>query len=653
MKKSKLFIFIFFLALGIGTAQNCEDGMQNGDETGVDCGGLYCPKCVNLNTPLIQNIMTHTKLGKPFIGGIGDTRIAIDSSGKRAIVSIEGKQGSINSVYTMNTDGSHFSEIFSYIGHELHSNDKPAFVDISRDGTKVLWTSGIGGIFVSDFNGENRFLAAEKITNQNDITTELDLITWTTSPKFTSDGSKIIFTHAENGSKNRGIWEVGINQSKAINQLINIEDLGEEFDETIWNTGGHLDFYQLQITENNDIQFLSNLLNENAVTDVFLLKDGALNLTLDNQITNYATDKKQSSISKDGKFTFWIDGFPTSSTFYKLNHETKLITSHDMSQEPTGLWKIRSIESNYDGSLVFVSGYTKNGAGNEYVIVKLNGDQYYPIHHSHNFSPVETYHVKRGMVLSEFNEKLVYVAQKLWNGSDPNEVWCTDITPNTLDSKYGQLESFSLNPNEIIPGRISKSEFKVSVFAGDTETIDKVLFSTFADTIPRKGNFLDPDGGTQLYNDGVSNGDQAIDMIFTNNEIIFSNQGYAQNIELPHKFSVRFSLISDNYITSYDVYPVFLVDEISSSLSEEVNQDNDIRIYPNTLSNNNPILSVESNIPINTGSWKIMDAQGHVVMRSNNYSNLFQINTSDLTAATYFLLINTGKRNYTKQFIKL
>ncbi len=51
----------------------------------------------------------------------------------------------------MNTDSSHFSEIFSFVDHELHNNDRPAFVDISRDGTKVLWTSGKEGIFVADF----------------------------------------------------------------------------------------------------------------------------------------------------------------------------------------------------------------------------------------------------------------------------------------------------------------------------------------------------------------------------------------------------------------------------------------------------------------------------------------------------------------------
>jgi hypothetical protein len=70
MRKVVLVIFLFSLSLiiiqscqkqtaegdGKGIVfETCTDGIKNQDETGLDCGGLHCPKCIGKMTAIINN----------------------------------------------------------------------------------------------------------------------------------------------------------------------------------------------------------------------------------------------------------------------------------------------------------------------------------------------------------------------------------------------------------------------------------------------------------------------------------------------------------------------------------------------------------------------------------------------------------------------
>ena len=55
------------ISLTTDVAPNCNDGIQNGDETGVDCGGSSCAECVSVSLPLdfsdASQLFTHDGAG--------------------------------------------------------------------------------------------------------------------------------------------------------------------------------------------------------------------------------------------------------------------------------------------------------------------------------------------------------------------------------------------------------------------------------------------------------------------------------------------------------------------------------------------------------------------------------------------------------------
>lgn len=636
--KHILFIFLLQVPFYI-YAQNCTNGILDGDEIDIDCGGLYCPKCIDENNPSIQNIMTHTKLGSIERASIN---LAIDSSGEKAIIS-SFQTGGGNKVYTASTDGSTFMEIADVNIISPGGDLEPAKVDISRDGTKVLWTTGKGQIIVSDFNGQNRTAVADKLKNQEEESGDIELYSETT-PKFNSDGTTIFFVHSRDGSKNRGIWEVGISQSIATNQLMSVEDLSENFTETIWNLGGTSLFYELEVTENNDIQFLSNIFNDSSLDkDLLIYRNNTVEILVDNALRETGGLVDQHTISKDGKFSFWIESENWNTEYFRLEHETGIITSLDLVSELSpGINVARQITSNYNGSLLHIRGDQSTGIA-QHVLVKNNGEEYYPLHMAHGF--INNMISVPFLKLAETKEKMIFIV------SPPNpelfEIWSTDVTPTTneLDSRYPTLDNLLITNNVLIPN-VSKSEFRLSTSNGESEAINQLSFSTFsADTLHTSDYFF-TNQGTQLYDDGISFGDNFIDNIYTHNDVF--NRPFIQR-ELPYEISVRFNLITDNVITSYDVYPFFIVDQLNNL---NLIATPSIKIYPTLLNDADQYINIEATELYSTISWNIFDIAGNLMEKSELLTNLDTIKVTNLLPGTYILQIELDGKRSTTKFVK-
>ena len=75
-----------WVSLTIPVIENCYDGLQNQDETNVDCGGTTCPKC-----PL--------QIGDPYAGGIV---FYVDSTGQNGLVCAKIDQFNLANWFTAN-----------------------------------------------------------------------------------------------------------------------------------------------------------------------------------------------------------------------------------------------------------------------------------------------------------------------------------------------------------------------------------------------------------------------------------------------------------------------------------------------------------------------------------------------------------------------
>ncbi len=87
--------------LGAGPAPTCDDGVQNGDETGVDCGGSTCPACPTCDDGIQNGDETGVDCGGPCApcGGGGCTYATLDFNNFETTWGIWNDGGSDAGVY--------------------------------------------------------------------------------------------------------------------------------------------------------------------------------------------------------------------------------------------------------------------------------------------------------------------------------------------------------------------------------------------------------------------------------------------------------------------------------------------------------------------------------------------------------------------------
>ena len=74
------------ISLGLDPAPTCDDGIQNGDETGVDCGGSSCAECVPITLPLdfsdASQLFTHVGDGDGGSVVLEDGKLRFNGNGQ-------------------------------------------------------------------------------------------------------------------------------------------------------------------------------------------------------------------------------------------------------------------------------------------------------------------------------------------------------------------------------------------------------------------------------------------------------------------------------------------------------------------------------------------------------------------------------------------
>jgi Tol biopolymer transport system component len=107
----------------------------------------------------------------------------------------------------------------------MASHSRTIALDISADGSKIIWTDGVEQIFIADSNGANQRQIATELP-RNGGGTEGPAIP--INPRITADGSQVYFFHTGGGIDIAGAYSVGAGGG-APSQLFSYHQLAQFF----------------------------------------------------------------------------------------------------------------------------------------------------------------------------------------------------------------------------------------------------------------------------------------------------------------------------------------------------------------------------------------------------------------------------------------
>lgn len=132
-------------------------------------------------------------------------RLKMSADGSRIIFA----SGNPKAIYTVKTDGTELTEVFDYADFRSGCPCITPFIDISADGSTIIWTDSTGEIFVADGTGGGRLRIATEIPRPLYSDTESPDIRLT--PRITANGGQIYFVHSGSTADNAGGYVINAN----------------------------------------------------------------------------------------------------------------------------------------------------------------------------------------------------------------------------------------------------------------------------------------------------------------------------------------------------------------------------------------------------------------------------------------------------------
>ncbi len=150
--------------------------------------------------------------------------------------------GPFNKVFTMNSDGSGLKEIYDF----QRTGFGPS-VDISSDGSKVIWCDGFGEIFISNSDGSVREELATLLPNPDTNFGDLEPVI-PVPPRISANGSQVFFLNMDRDPRVSGLWRVNSDGS-GLTQIFNYVKVSED----VFGRDGTEYSYNVAFTDGFDI----------------------------------------------------------------------------------------------------------------------------------------------------------------------------------------------------------------------------------------------------------------------------------------------------------------------------------------------------------------------------------------------------------------
>ena len=641
MKKtfiSSLFytFLLFFVPLGSELlSQNCNNGIQDGNEIDIDCGGLYCPPCGTDNTVRLNQVITQRRVLDLEHALSTTANIAVDADGIRFVLAYKGGGGlAENYIVTGDIETGETQQIYTWT-----EGGAAPFVDITRNGTRVMFTKGNDKIYVADWDGANRIEVADLLESQDPIFEDFEADIRQT-PRFSFDGTSIYFMNIGNYDVT-GLWSVPLING-ALGQLeLSLEDMTDVFNEDF----DRFSLRDIMVSKSGEVFFLAapNSLGLSEL-HIYYYENGSVHLLNDDIVK-----LRGLGISEDGSRVFY--SHPDQAIAYVYDRALESRTDYDYTRLEAG--RFLHFYPNAAGSVVLAETWSNvftTTNGQTYLVFDINGRHFYPINTA-NYGISGNWDVFGGlMVMSQYGERLFFTRT---DDTGTHSLWMVNLlAPAELGTEWPRISNVSFDQNWLQNRNDDNPmEIRLSALNG-TQQISTVSVSEQSDLKGIENYMTGSSLGRYLYDDGTTGGDNvAGDNIWT--ETNFKERLAVDPIDFPERFTVRFNLFTPDRISSYNYGPLFITEEGISSVDNRFHSLN-VFAYPSPT-RDYIYLEIPREwrtvdfIDIYNEAGTIVNKFYHIELNGHTAS----LNVQNLPDGLYTMIIRSGLTEATARFVKL
>lgn len=476
----------------------------------------------------------------------GITRMKISADGSKIVFSGSNPK----SVYTINADGTNLVKVFDYTDYSSRPPWIAPFIDIDSLGSTIMWTDGVGEIFVANSDGTNHRRIANEIPYQ-DTTVGPNI---PLRPRITAKGDRIFFCNTSGDIESAGVWSV-TTDSGSLTQLFKHSELM------------------------NLLNYEMNLYWANyAYNQEFDISGDGSYIVFGTFSTPEAGGKL---MGFDGGLKVLFDYAPNNEGGLAISgNGNKIVTTAWRFDGRNPVWLLNSgggegIEIMYDAGGATVNFGTMPANGN--VLIANQGfpiSLVYTSYKEKRFELVNSpsmrdeneqdpfFSVGIGPVVSMTSDarRFCFSSIKEFGFSRQSQIWVADINPEKIPETAPVISHILMEPPYVAEQWKSSSTFSAKV-SGNTGNVTFYPFKTGigigvlnSSYLYDNGPDVIPGNGDPVANDGI----YTLSPVGTNSEVEDS------------PYSIRFSACNSQYVTSVEVAPFFVLKEVPSGNAPQI-----------------------------------------------------------------------------------
>jgi hypothetical protein len=550
----------------------------------------------------------------------------------------------------MNADGSQLKQVFDYAAFRGGCPCLDPYIDISGDGSTILWTDGANEIFTANFDGSNMRDIATLIPRDPPFAdAEPDI---RVPPRLTYDGSKVFFFNVAGGKDKAGLYTIGSDGS-GLTQLFSYTDMsqnvfGMDGSEYNYNTAftNYLDISDdgtkgIFATHNIDIG-TGHMIVFNNSTLKLLRNYGPLH-------ANKPTGIGQFSISRDGNRVAvpFRDGSSWTEKIHIMDFSGDNQVELPFIFSTLGTFQLDSTGSN----MLATYHIPEFGGSDPFPISIIDVDSIRILDLTLlEGNPQFVFRSARSPVLNN-NAKKVFFANGIVREDSVDQMWKLDINPDTLIN-HPVISDVYFSPNYVTFDGLIHATLTASVAPGNGDILF-VNWDTFMEGSYVFRGLRTFGTSENLVDDGTFGDVVAGDGTYTRNEV------YRDLLEPPATLTIRIHADAGKYITSVDAVPFYVKDTASISVEEDKNLSilNTYELYTNYPNPFNSSTTIMYSIPNSTFvTVNIYDIFGRKIeslvskfQKADTYS--IEFNAGNLASGIYFYRLQAGEYTDTKKLI--
>lgn len=622
---------------------------MNYTEPYTDCGGLFCDSICSIgpNVPTIQRSFFHRQITfeDPYFE---INNIAVADSIDRVVFGYHDINAGDRRVVLQDI-GLQTSKII----HERQAGDGPlgtAWVDISTDGTMVLFTYG-SKLYVYDGISGIKTMVLEEISTLNgdwDLSIRFQP---QFEPKARPDFLYFIQveTSGTNGSGARaaGLWRARTDIKTQGQQIFSAVDVAQLYGEDWTSYSAENGVNGPLVAANNQFLFGTRDYSTGGYSDLWVYQNGQFELITNQGPAGFTfyTISQYIDFSSDGSTVCWLDGVDRSyRTVNRWTGETNRFKNLGLGNDSGGGNFTGGISTNHDGSIFFLQGPSSSNENT--ALATHNGKVHYPLIIDKALS-TPTNNIS-GAVMNKLSGDMIYYSSNVGN------LWMSEFEKYILERPHPGFSNRSI-PHTLKEHYNGNPYNKFKIIVGTINDYPPVEWVRFVDLDEngQQAYTLNNTGTNQLYDDGMTYGDEAVDDWFTSNYVWPTAAVY--NSEEERTLTMRLVAGNDYYISSIDLYPYYILNEPLSSVTSISEKNLDINLYP-TLARENVTIEFDGNEELKIDRILICDQYQRIIKQPlllSSEPTSHQIDVSKLSAGMHFIRIEANGSTVLKKFIKV